>query len=354
MDFTNTLTLLAAIEQVPREASFLRDRYFPTNDSTDLFNTDSVLVEYKDGDKKLAPFVSPRKNGISVFREGYEIHQFEPGNIAPKRPLFVDELKKKGFGEALFANLTPEQRQAALIMKDYQELDQMITRREEKMAAEILQTNALVMKHIADKGDEYEEKSIQFYTGKSNPAVYTTAQSWADAEKADIYGDLVKIVAMLTKKGLPATDVLMGADVTASFLKAQQIQKFMDNRRFELGGITQTELPNGAAQLGSLVVNGHRLTFYGYDNTYTDDKGEDKPYLAADCCIVTAPACGRTAYGAVTQVEQSDGEFHTYSGRRVPHYVADAAANTRSITITSKPLMMPNHKNAAICAKVIL
>ena len=84
MDFTNTLTLLAAIEEVPKEATFLRDRYFPTNASTDIFATDEVLVEYKDGDKKLAPFVSPRKNGVSVFREGYEIHKFEPANIAPK------------------------------------------------------------------------------------------------------------------------------------------------------------------------------------------------------------------------------------------------------------------------------
>lgn len=353
MDFTNTLTLLAAIEQVPKEASFLRDRYFPTNDSTDIFATDEVLVEYKDGDKKLAPFVTPRKNGVNVFREGYEIHKFEPANIAPKRSLYIDELKKKGFGEALFSTLTPEQRQTALMMKDYQDLDQMISRREEKMAAELLQTNGLVMKHIADKGDEYQEKKIQYYEGSANPAVYTAKKSWADAT-ADIYGDLAAMIAMLTSKGLPASDVLLGADVTAAIMNNNQIQKFLDNRRFEVGGIQQAELPNGASQIGRLVVNGHTMTFFGYDNTYTDDDGKDQPFLAADGIVVTAPACGRTAYGAVTQVEQADGEFHTYAGRRVPHYVASAEGNSRSITITSKPLMMPNHKNAFIAGKVIL
>lgn len=353
MDFTDTLTLLAAIEQVPKESSFLRDRYFPTNDSTDVFNTDEVIVEYKDGDKKLAPFVSPRKNGVNVYREGYEIHRFEPANIAPKRPLYIDELKKKGFGEALLSKLTPEQRQYALIMKDYEDLDKMITRREEKMAADLLQNNGLVMKHIADKGDEYEEKSIQFYEGTSNPAVYTVKTSWADAA-ADIYGDLAAMIAMLTRKGLPATDVLLGANVTAALMNNTQIQKFLDNRRFEIGSINQAELPNGAARIGTLTVNGHPLTFFGYDNTYTDDDGTDKPYLAADSIIVTAPACGRTAYGAVTQLEQADNEFHTYAGKRVPHYVANADANTRSITVTSKPLMMPNHKNAFIAGKVIL
>ncbi len=353
MDFSNTLTLLAAIAEVPQEATFLRDRYFPTNASTDIFNTDEVLVEYKDGDKKLAPFVSPRKNGVSVFREGYEIHKFEPANIAPKRALYIDELKKKGFGEALFSELTPEQRQMALLMKDYQDLDAMISRREEKMAAELLQTNGLVMKHIADKGDEYEEKSIQYYTGSSNPATFKASKSWATAT-TDIYSDLAFMVAMLTKKGLPATDVIMGASVVSAFMNNTQIQKFMDNRRFEVGSVNQAVLPNGASRLGSLVVNGHTLTFYGYDNTYTADNGTDTPYIDADKVVVTAPACGRTAYGAVTQVEQADGEFHTYRGARVPHYVASAEGNSRSITITSKPLMMPNHKNAFICGTVIL
>lgn len=352
MDFTNTLTLLAAIEQVPMEATFLRDRYFPTNASTDIFATDEVLVEYKDGDKKLAPFVTPRKNGVNVFREGYEIHAFAPANIAPKRALYLDELKKKGFGEALFSDLTPEQRQVALIMKDYQDMDLMISRREEAMAAELLQTNALVMKHIADKGDEYEDKEIKYYQGDSNPAVYTAKKSWSDTS-ADIYGDLGAIIRMLTSKGLPATDVILGSEVVAALMNNAQIQKFLDNRRFELGGVQQSELPDGAAQIGTLVVNGHPMTFFGYDNTYTDDSGKDTPYIAADEIVVTAPACGRTAYGAVTQVEQSDGEFHTYAGARVPHYVASAEGNSRAITVTSKPLMMPNHKNAFIASKVL-
>ena len=68
---------------------------------------------------------------------------------------------------------------------------------------------------------------------------------------------------------------------------------------------------------------------------------------------VGAPAAGRTVYGAITQVEQSDGEFHTYAGRRVPKYVSSAEGNSRTLTISSRPLMIPNNKNPFIVADVL-
>ena len=67
---------------------------------------------------------------------------------------------------------------------------------------------------------------------------------------------------------------------------------------------------------------------------------------------MAAPNAGRTVYGAVTQVEQSDGEFHTYTGQRVPKYVSNADGNTRTVMLTSCPLLIPNKKNPWVSAKV--
>ena len=60
-NFYDTHTLLMAVQQLVPAATFLRDRYFPTNDASDIFATEDVLVEYRDGTRKLAPFVAPRK-----------------------------------------------------------------------------------------------------------------------------------------------------------------------------------------------------------------------------------------------------------------------------------------------------
>ena len=67
-NFYDTHTLLMAVQQLTPAATFLRDRYFPTNDASDIFATDDVLVEFRDGSKKLAPFVAPRKGGVTVLR----------------------------------------------------------------------------------------------------------------------------------------------------------------------------------------------------------------------------------------------------------------------------------------------
>ena len=54
LDIFKTHTMLMMVEGLNPLYTFLRDRYFPTNDATDVFATEDVLVEYRDGSKKLA------------------------------------------------------------------------------------------------------------------------------------------------------------------------------------------------------------------------------------------------------------------------------------------------------------
>ena len=68
MDYTKTLTLLSAVKNMKKASSFLRDRYFPTNENTDIFNSEAVILEYRDGSKKAAPFVVEQKNGVAVTK----------------------------------------------------------------------------------------------------------------------------------------------------------------------------------------------------------------------------------------------------------------------------------------------
>lgn len=347
LDIFATHTMLATVEQINPLHTFLRDRYFPTNASTDIFSTDDVLVEYRDGKKKLAPFVAPRKGGVTILREGYRMDRYTPPYIAPKRAMTVDDLKKKGFGEALLAKLTPAQRQGALMMRDFEELDTMITRREEAMAAETLLTNGCVMKHIVDDKGTVEEKEIRFYDGDVNPSQFTPETEW-DQPGADILGDIYAVCEMLTKKGLRATDLIVSADVGAAMLRDETILKLLDIRNFNVGGVDPQTLPEGVTKIARLNANGHVVDVLQYTEEYTDDEDKSVPYITAGKAVVTAPNCGRTLYGAVSQVEQSDGEFHTYAARRVPKYYSDAQGNTRELYLTSCPLCIPNNKGAWI------
>ena len=351
-NFYDTHTLIMAVKDLDTPASFLRNRYFPTNDASDVFNSEDVLAEFQDGSKKLAPFVAPRKGGVTILRNGYEMKQYTPPYIAPRRAMTLDDLKKRGFGEALLPTMTPEQRQRVLLLSDFDQLSNMIARREEAMAAEVMQTNGCIMKHIADDKDVSDDMEVRYYSEGSNPAAYTPDTKW-DQDGAPVLADLAAMVRLLTSRGLPAADLVCAPDVADIIIRNAEIKEMLNNRRYEMGSVEPSELATGAAIIARLNVLGRMINIISYDETYTDDNGANKPYITSGNCILTAPGAGRTLYGAVSQVEQSDGEVHTYAGRRVPKYLSNAESNSRTITLSSRPLLMPNHKNPFIVAKVL-
>jgi hypothetical protein len=106
LNFFDTYTLMAVYKRVVPKKTFFRDRYFPTSDE-DIFASNKVLTEYMDGDQKMAAFVAPRVGAIPMERMGYEIHELEPAFIGMSRELSTDDLTKRGFGEAIYANSTP-------------------------------------------------------------------------------------------------------------------------------------------------------------------------------------------------------------------------------------------------------
>lgn len=354
-NFYDTHTLLASVQQLPPLHTFLLDRYFPTNAATDVFSTNDVLVEYRKGHKKAAPFVAPRKGGITIMRDGYTMKRFTPSYIAPKRPLTIDDLNRRGFGEALYTTLTPEQRQGVIMLGDLDELRNMNSRRKEAMAAEVIFTNACKMDEYVDDFQHFEEREVFYYDGADNPAVYTPAADWTTTEASgkQILNDVAAMIYMLTSRGLAATEVLVAPDVADIILANEWIQKLLDNRRYEMGGVSPEELPTGATKICRLNIKGRMTDFISYEDTYAEIDGTVKPFIPEGTIAVGAPGAGRTVYGAVTQVEQADGEFHTYTGVDVPKYLSDATHNVRELILSSAPLCMPNNENPFISAKVV-
>jgi len=351
----DTHTLLASVQQLPPLHTFLLDRYFPTNPASDIFSTDDVLVEYKKGNKKASPFVAPRVGGITILRDGYTMKSFTPSYIAPKRPLTIDELKKRRFGEALYSQLTPEQRQCVIMLGDLDEMRAMNKRRKEAMAAEVIFTNGCIMQEYVDDLHNFDEKEVRFYDGEQNPAMYTPAANWdtTEASGKQMINDIAAMISMLVSRGLPATEVLVAPDVADVILANEWIIRLLDNRNYQIGGVDPATLPSGASKIARLNIKGRMIDFLCYEETYTEVDGTVKSYVPAGMIAVGAPAAGRTVYGAITQVEQSDGEFHTYTGVDVPKYISDATHNVREVQLSTAPLCMPNNENPFITAKVL-
>lgn len=348
-----TQTLVTAAPLVLKRPTFLRDRYFETTDN-DLFVTEDVLVEYKDEqNRKLAPCVVPMSGGIAMDRNGYKTERYTPANVAPKRTLSVADLQKRGFGETVFSQKKPAEREAALLRQDMIDLGECIDSREEWMAAQVLFNNGYTMKHYIDDygGSKYKEYGIKFYDEGSNPAVYTPAAAWGESSKA-IMEDLYAISLLLKKRGLKVSDVIFGHEVGSVIINNEYFQKLLDNRRLDLMAINPAELPEGVVYYGRMNVYGVALDLFCYSETYTDEQGTTQTFVPENKIVVTAPKMGRAKYGAVTVLEKDD-SFYTYTGKRVPHVVADQKSGVKELFIESKPLFMPNYKNSAISATVL-
>lgn len=354
-DITNTYQLLRSVQSLAPLHTFLQDRYFPTLNERDIFNSTKVIVEYKDHGKKASPYIVPRYDGVPFEREGYEMKEFEPAHIGVKRALTIDDLEKRGFGEALFSNMSPDQRQGLMILQDLDDMRAANARRREAMAAEVIFTNGVVMNQYADDLGSHQDREIHFYSESTNPATYTPSANWTTTEDSgkQIFNDLHAMVSMLSQRGLPASEVLVPAEVANIMLNNEAIQKYLDNRRYELGSVAPAELPAGVTRVMTLNVFGRMLDILCYEDTYTDTDGKLKPFIPAGYIAVLAPNVGHTVYGAITQLEQSDGQFHTYQGTDIPKYLSDPAGNTRTIELKSAPLCIPFNKAPFISAKVL-
>ena len=351
----DTHTLLASVQALPPVHTFLLDHFFPTNAASDIFATNDVIIEYQKGSKKASPFVAPRKGGVTILRDGYTMKRFTPSYIAPKRTLTIDDLNKRGFGEALYTNLTPEQRQGVIMLGDLDELRKMNMRRKEAMAAEVIFNNACIMHEYVDDFHNFEPREVRFFDGEQNPAVYTPAAKWdtTEASGKQLINDVAAMISMLTSRGLPATEVLVAPDVADVILANEWIIKLLDNRNYQIGGVNPETLPSGVSKIARLNIKGRMIDFLCYEETYTEIDGTVKSYVPAGKIAVGAPAAGRTVYGAITQVEQSDGEFHTYTGVDVPKYLSNPTTNVREVMLSTAPLCMPNNENPFITAQVL-
>ena len=205
------------------------------------------------------------------------------------------------------------------------------------------------MNHYGDDNKLIDVKKIEYFNG-TNEAVYTPQVNWNEAD-ADILADVAAIALELAKRGLPATDVILGTEAADAFLNNEKIQKLLDNRNYNIGTVDPTENFPEAVFLGQINCKGYKMNFIQYAATYEAEDGTVTPYIDPKAAIVTAPACGVTNYGAITQINYGETTFTTHAEKRVPLYAIKD--QVREVALRTAPLVQPKHKNAFIKATVL-
>ena len=345
MNLYKTYTLLQAIVSMPKTHTFLRDTFFP---KMETFITEEVLIDYKKGKRRMAPFVAPRVGGVTIARDGYKTERLKAPRLAPQRAMTIDDVSSRMAGENVFSTKTPAQRQSALLANDLQELGESIDRREEFMAAKVLFTGKCDLSGYAD--DKLSEKVAQEIDfGFTQNETLSGTNLWSHAD-SDPYNDLATWRKKIIKNsGISPDIVIMGEKAGLAFINHHKIQKMFDISNINVGIIQPTLKSEAITFLGKLPGLG--LEIYTYDEYYEDDDGNLQPMVPVNSILMARTAQGGFAYGAITQLE--DKKFNTYEGRLVPKQWADAANETVMLRLSSRPVPKPADVNSWLVATVL-
>lgn len=340
-------TMGKLITRIPPVHTFFRDTFFK---NVRTFPTKSVDVDFKKGNRALAPFVHPKIGGKTVPNRGYQTKSYTPVLIAPNKIITVDELMERSAGENPYSGRTPAERAVEKIAEDFTELTEMIVRREEWMAA-----TAIFSGQIPIIGEGLDEV-IDF--GFSNTETIVTASKKWNGADADPLADLERWRKTVQKEGFVNCNIcVMASDVSAAFVNNAKVQKVLDTKAYDLAVIKPRELPNGVTYIGT--INKLGLDIYEYNEWYLDDwtnpeAPEQKPLVPdGKIALLSTGANYSMYYGAVTLLDEKNDTFYTVEGDRVPETWVERRPSRRFLQVNSKPLPVPHEVNSWFVATVL-
>lgn len=341
MDIFDTRTMLAAVEQIHTPSTFLLNTFFA---GTETFDTKTVDVDIVKGGRKLAPFVSPRREGKVIERAGFTSSNITPAYIKPKMETNAEQLLKRSPGLNPYALQTPGERAAIQLGKDLAELNDQITRREEWMAASALGTGKVIV-----KGDGVDME-VDFQLDPSHN-ITTLSKKWG-ATGADPIGNLRTWARLIAKdSGRRPTHVILSGSAQDAFMTDDAVHKLLNTRRVDMGMINPQNLPGGVVYLGFL--NDPGIDIYAYNEWFVNPETDALDPMIADGKIIMGSnqAQNKRLYGAIQDVQAI--ETGMVEAARFPKTWEEQDPSARWLMLQSAPLPALLEPDAFLTAKVI-
>ncbi len=347
VDIFRPQTLVSIADRTPEPSCFLLNSFFTEKK---CFDTEMVLFEFEENDRKLAPFVHPKVGGEIVPNDSYQIEGYVPPMLAPERVTDVDTIMTKQFGESIYGGMSPKERAAKKLIEDYTKLKAMIKRREEWMAAQVLLTGQI---DIVGNG---VSEVIDFGLS-NNETIVTEANKWS-SPTANPIEDLHRWHTEVQKKGHINPNVcIMSQNAMQSFISNEFVQKVFDKTAYDLAIFKPRELDPGVTYVGTYrLLN---MDFYTYNEWYKDDFTDPDNHTEkamipdGKVILLSSNAKYHCCYGAVAVGDQKTSALDLVAKPIVPltRFVEDPPA--RYVKLKSRPLPVPSLKNSWFVATVM-
>ena len=169
----DTITLIQTVPSLKRPSTFLLDMFFP---NVHMADTETVAIDVDVGLRRLAPFVSPLVEGKLVEQRRYQTATIKPAYIKDKRAPDLRKPVRRMIGERIGGEMSPAQREMMNLEMEMTDQIDILTRRLEWMAAQVLMTGTVTI-----EGDGYPPVVIDFGRDSSLTIAKTGTATWTIA-----------------------------------------------------------------------------------------------------------------------------------------------------------------------------
>jgi hypothetical protein len=369
IDLYESRRMAEALRQMKPARSFLRQLCVRRDEESD---TEKVDVDIQSGARRLAPYVNPKSGtGKVVNRIGYTTDTYTAPMVAPKRPITAEDLRKRLPGESIYSPQGADSREAQLLGEDLADLDEQITRVEERQVSE-----GAFSSQVTVSGDDVSEvisfarsaecvhaapgASAANGLGTASPTStkLTTARVW-DASTADIPTQIRQMRRLYQKKtGVSPDFMVLGEEAADALLKAPSLvgtTGLLNTQRMDLGQIKPELRDGGATYLGMFAGTG--VDLWAYDEWYIDPAdGVEKPMAPAKLVLMgSTKAYAVMRYGAVPVASgiEASSKLSLLTGKRVPESWINKEPAVRFLKVSSRPLFVPVQNDAFITCQVL-
>ena len=355
LDAFDLRTMIAVLDQRKATLTLYRSTFFRRQPQIHVSET--FAVDVRKGGVRIAPFVSPVREGQAVRAEGFTTYDLKPGYVKPKFTITPADLQKRLPGESIFSARSTAEREQILVARRLGELDDTLVNREEVMMRDAL-LDGLIEIWEDVRGTLVKVREIDFLR---NAALTVTlgVGTWWTTVATTILDNLQTWATLLRTHGNMGPDVcIMAPDVTAVVTRNTTILALLDNRRVEQGSIAPREKMFGVDYVGQLRAPGCYVELWCDSRTYTNEAGVETAMMPAKNILLgsTQAQC-EMHYGPIQDLEAASDLGIAGNGmipaQRFPKTWTEKDPSVRYVLLQSSPLPVPVNVDAFLRATVL-
>lgn len=344
MDLFSTNYLAGVVRELRTPPSFLLDTAFP---STLEDPSEEIHFDLDEKKPRLTPFVSPLVAGKVVEDRGFKTATFRPAYAKDKRRWLPNRPLKRVIGEKIGGSMSPEQRVQLMVGQTLEDQLDMLTRREEVMAAE-----ALRLGQVTVAGEGYPTTVVSFGRHADLRSVKTGAARWSQVGSDPLTQLEDMATAMQQISGAVLAKVVMSPDAYRAFrtrLKANDDWKLLID---SLRGSTSSnmDLAPGNGEKARLIGVLGTVEYWVYNDVYIDPISGSTMNLmpSGEVLLLSNDIEGTRCYAAI-----QDEKAGYAATRYFPKSWLEEDPAVRWMLLQSAPLMVPFRPNATASLEVL-